>query len=86
MSQITDNERALLAYLYDNEWGDIVWVDCICDDGDLPFDRDGLGGVMASLTKKGLASTWHTGDGDQAQITEAGCETFLADRDREEKF
>lgn len=70
MTSITDNERALLTAIRDNELHDgadrvngWVYVDDCC----AAFGTS-AGGIMASLEKKGLAST----DGECCCIRQAG--------------
>lgn len=69
--QVTENERALLIAIRDNEFHDgddpidsPVWVNCIWGwEGTRKY-----AGTMASLTKKGLART----DGECCWVTQAG--------------
>jgi hypothetical protein len=70
-SKLTANEINLLAAILRNEFHDgcppvdnPIWVDCI----DGWSDTAKFGGVMASLTKKGLAGT----DGESCWISQAG--------------
>lgn len=83
--KVTENERKLLRGILKSEYHNgadetkenrtgqrhAVWVDCIWG-----FEgKRGFGGVMASLTKKGLAGT----DGEGCWLTEAGYDLITAD-------
>ncbi len=73
----TDNERALLVAIRDNDFqdgeanagrpGHMIWVDCI----DGWSGKTKFGGTMASLTAKGLVVT----DGECCALTQAGLDT-----------
>jgi hypothetical protein len=80
---LTENERALLIAIRDNEFQDgdagrastidnPIWIDCISDWS----DEKKFGGVMASLSKKGLAKT----DGECCWLTQAGFDLIGAGR------
>lgn len=68
---LTENERALLIAIRNNEFQDgmnpvnnPIWVDCVWGwEGSTKYP-----GTMASLVKKGLAKT----DGETCSITQAG--------------
>lgn len=74
---MTKNERDLLVAIYLSEFNDgshtaPVWVNCLWEfEGSRSF-----GGVMASLTKKGLAET----DGECAWLTKAGVEKVESEK------
>lgn len=78
---ITERESKLLKAIYSSEYHDsnrgadrinnAVWVDCIWG-----FEgKKSFGGIMAGLTKKGLADT----DGEGTWITRAGFELLKAE-------
>jgi len=70
---LTPNEAALIDRLTKSEFEPgALWAECVCDH-EMPFDRDGLGGVVASLTKKGLATTYEHEPGQAwIELTDAG--------------
>lgn len=71
--KLTDNERALIARLNESEYTrGGCWVECLETDSTLPFGREGLGGVMASLSKKGLVVTYDNDGAQWAELTDAG--------------
>jgi hypothetical protein len=71
-AKVTEKERILLEAIYNNEFQDgrkdeannAVWVNCLS----VPFAATSIGGVMTSLSKKGLAGT----DGEACWLTQSG--------------
>ena len=71
----TQKEKDLLGAIRDSEYhngqdpiGNPVWVSVLHFKGGLPFQAAAMGGIMASLVKKGLAAT----DGETCAITAQG--------------
>jgi hypothetical protein len=74
---LTEKEIDLLTAMRDSEYHDgrhpvegATWVDCLR----VSFPASGIGGVMASLTQKGLAWT----DGEACSVTQEGFDAIIS--------
>ena len=89
MTTLTEKELAVLKAIDMSEYGDnimdAIWTWSVADnmDRDIIANDSSLGGIIASLTKKGFVWSCEDGEDSSIEFTEDGFNAYIAEVGRE---